>query len=628
MTRAVAAAVLLALVAACAEPPDDRPSVLLVTIDTLRGDVVGPRDGGASLTPRLDDLAARGTRFTRATSVTPLTLPTHASMLTALRPARHGLTVNGVTTSDLAPPLLPATLREQGYATAAFVSAAVLDRRYGLADAFDHYDDDFVVPGGPTAPTERRGDATVDRALAWLDAADGPVFAWVHLFDPHAPYDAPGSEGLEDRRAAYEAEVAYADAQVGRLVDGLADAGPLLVVVTSDHGEGLGEHDEDTHGLLLYESTMHVPLSASWWGAPPAGAPFAQPSVVRDDLASVLDVAPTVLDVLGLDAPTGVDGVSLVQPVAADRTAPLETRAPWFYYGASALSGVRRGSEKVVGAVDASDPGYALTDVATDPAERAPLAVDADHPLARLVASPAPAAEARAVADRDTLQALGYVGVDAPRDGDGGARVDPRTIAALLRDLDRANTAIVEGDAEQALAILDALPAERRDVSEVLYLRGRAERSAGSPDLAVASLTRAAALQPSSAGILLELSRAWFATAEDARALVTLAAARGEEPDRAVAYEASRAAAEGVLALVPGDPDGEAQWALASWRLGDVAEALARLADASAARPRDVGLLTARLGILEALARDGSPLSDPDDERATRARLDALVPGG
>ncbi len=607
---------LAASLAACGTEPTP-PSVVLITIDTLRADALGPQADGTSHTPHLDDLGARGLRFTHATSVTPLTLPTHASMLTGLRPGRHGLTVNGVTSPLFEAPALTSSLREAGYATAAFVSAAVLDRRYGLAQAFDVYDDDLLVAGGPLAPTERRGDRTVERARAWLANTDGPFFLWVHLFDPHAPYDAPGSSADASRHDRYLAEVRFADQQVGRLMESLAEHEDVLVIATADHGEGLGEHGEETHGLLLYESTMHVPLSWTWLRPKAGQASFAEPGRVRDELASAVDIAPTILDVVGLDVPPDLDGVSLAAPIASDRSAPLETRAPWFYYGASALAGARQGGDKVVGAVDAASPSFVLTDVADDPGELVQTPVDPDHPLVARVVSPAPLAEAELVASREMLAELGYISGEVRAVSDEPLR-DPRDIVDLLAALDRANSAVVAGDPAGALEILDELSDTDAEVSEVLYLRGRAARAAGRPDEAVEALARAALAQPSSAGILLELARAWLATAEDASATARLARRRGGDLDRRAAYEASRAAAESMLALVPGDPDATAQWVLATWRGGDAELALAHLDDALTERPSHLGLWTVKLQLLASLgASHAERLSDA--RRAVRA---------
>ena len=254
------------MLAACSgrapSAPARRPNVLLVTIDTLRADRVG-----RGLTPAIDALASRGVRYTNARATAPLTLPSHASILTGTLPPEHGVRVNGVAMAVR--PTLARAFSEAGYRTGAFVGAYVLDRRFGLSGGFATYDD--RIPRDPSGAArleaERRGDAVVSSALAWLaQSSTQPFFAWVHLYDPHAPYEPP-QEYLARARGsatpAYDGEVAFADAQVGRLVDWLRTSGSeanTIVVVTGDHGEGLGDHGEATHGMLAYDSTLRVPL--------------------------------------------------------------------------------------------------------------------------------------------------------------------------------------------------------------------------------------------------------------------------------------------------------------------------------------------------------------------------------
>ena len=614
MTRLRAAAVLAALaclgtLAGCGgEAP--RPSVLLVTIDTLRADAVSAWGVEADTTPRLDALAAAGARFAQATTVTPLTLPAHASLLTGWRPGRHGLTVNGVARPELPVETLAEHLGAAGHDTAAFVSAAVLQRRHGLDAGFDLYDDDLHHPGGPPRPTERRGDRTVDRALEWLGepARDAPWFAWVHLFDPHAPYAAPFRAGGEDR-AAYLDEVRWTDEQVGRLLDGLPP-GPVLVIVTSDHGESLGEHGEATHGVLIYESTMHVPLVAAWLDVGEDGTtaaatdaadeqPFA-PGTVREDVVSLLDVAPTVLDLLELPPVEDADGRSFARPLGP-RPLPLECRSPTFYYGFSPLVGVRRGATKVLGAPEADPPGWERFDLDGDPGELRPTP-GADDPLVPLAPDPVPEDEALVVTDLDTLRALGYVGASLP--SAGGPRGDPRQAMDLVDALDAANTELVQGHAATAWGVLSALGDRHDEVSELRYMRGRVLRALGRPAEAAAELAAGHALQPGSATLLVE----W------ARALLEQAAAEGGDPEGAVT------ACRKALELVPGDGEALAVWALADLQAGRAAEALARVDEALAREPAAVHLLMVRLRALGALGRDA-------EAAAVRAQLQSLAPG-
>lgn len=590
--RGLLLGVAAALLMGCGE--STRPSVLLVTIDTLRADVLAPWGGPADVAPRLSELAAQGTRFAACSTVTPLTLPAHASLLTGLRPAHHGLTVNGVSRPALPAPTLAQRLREQGYATAAFVSSLVLDHRHGLDAGFDRYDDDLHGPGAPAMPTERDGALTVTRASSWIAERSGPWFAWVHLYDPHAPYAAPGG-ATEPAREAYLDEVAYADRQLGRLLDALPSEGEILIVVTSDHGEGLGDHGEATHGLLLFESTLHVPLVMARRGVPTADFPRA--GELRSEPVSLLDVTPTLATLLELPPWPDLDGVPLLEP-SLDRPLPLESRSPLYYYGFSPLAGVRRGALKLIAAPRASPPGLVLYDLGQDPSERAGESVD-KHRLVRDLPDTRPRGEAVAVTSDDALAQLGYLGARVPTESDGVLR-DPRTALELVEGIDAANTALVLGDPLTALARLTPLRDEFGDVAELQLFLGKSYRALGRHELAVGALARAAALQPGSTGIL----------TEQAKALLERDDAQGGTGDDA------RAVLEQALRLTPNDPDAIALLALVEVVFGDPAQALALLGPALLERPRATNLLQVKARALERLGR-----------HAEAASLRATLPG-
>lgn len=596
-------AVLLALgLPSCADP-DPRPCVLVVTLDTLRADAVSAWGGRDGTTPVLDDLARRGVRFADCTTVTPLTLPAHASLFSGLRPARHGLTVNGVSAPPFAAPLLAEQMSAAGWTTGAFVSASILDHRHGLDEGFAHYDDHMHRPDGPPMPHERRGDHTVDEAVAWLEEADGPWLAWVHLYDPHAPYAAPGAEGDppaddEDPWPAYLREVAFTDAQLGRLVEAAracAD-GELLVVVTSDHGEGLGEHGEATHGVLIHETTMHVPLVMTRLDGDDATTDtFPRQGVVRDDTVSLLDVTPTLLEVLGLPVAAGLDGRSVVEP-RPGRLLPLESAIPEYYYGFSPLAGVRRDRLKLSGAPRADPPGWALVDLDDDPHELAPRAPDADDPLLRAIPSTDPVVDARLVTGADELAALGYMGPGGGPD-DAGPRRDPREAMELVVALNAANRELVDGDARQAYARLAPLRTTWGDVPELRLFLGKALRALGRHPEAHAELSLGVALNPSSTDLRLE----W------AKVLLEQAAARLDGTPTAALEQLDH-----VDRLAPGHPDVVTLRALAEVEFGDAARALELLAPALAERPRATNLLAVRMRALAALGRtdDAQALAD------------------
>src|SRR5215212_5202740 len=284
--------ILLLLLAACRREPSRPPNVLLITLDTLRADHVGAYGSRAGSTPAIDSIAARGVRFEQAGSAVPLTLPSHATILSGLLPLHHGVRNNGAGSFPSDRPTLATLFSEKGYRTAAFLGAFVLDRRFGLNRGFDVYDDE--IPRDPTLgdhlEAERRGDAVADRAAAWLSQPDSrPFFAWVHLYDAHAPYTPPEPFRTRYAASAYDGEIAFVDQQIGRLLAALEQSGQrdrTIIVVTGDHGEALGEHGELTHGLLLYEGTLRVPLIIEAPGT-------LDPHVVTTPV-SLADVAPTV----------------------------------------------------------------------------------------------------------------------------------------------------------------------------------------------------------------------------------------------------------------------------------------------------------------------------------------------
>jgi len=330
---------LLAVGVACtADPPP--PSILVVTWDTVRAD----RVGDPAVTPTWATLAAEGTVFADARTTAPLTLPAHASLLTGLQPPNHGARSNGWFTLDEGLTTWPEQAAQAGWRTGAFVSAAVLARRYGLAQGFQVYDDAVGTAADSRYFAERRADATVDAAMGWLAQVPPrePVVLWVHLFDPHRPWQSP-LPGFESR--PYDGEIAWTDQQTGRLLAAWASSGRQersVVVVTSDHGEGLGEHGESTHGFFAYDSTVRIPLVIR---VGEQVAPTAKGQTVGGP-ASLVDLAPTLAELAGLPALPG-QGRSLVSSLSSG--APVPPRELAF----EAVSGaLEYGTAPVFGVVD------------------------------------------------------------------------------------------------------------------------------------------------------------------------------------------------------------------------------------------------------------------------------------
>jgi arylsulfatase A-like enzyme/thioredoxin-like negative regulator of GroEL len=312
MRRLVWVAWLAAGTVAAASAP---PNIVLITVDTTRADRMGFLGSERGLTPHLDALAHQSVVFTRAYSQVPLTAPSHATILTGTYPQFHQVNNFGVPLAATLP-YAPEILRAHGYHTAAFVGAMVLDPVAGSVPGFergfDTYDAGFsqMPPGGDRYHTaERRGGVVVAHAIAWLNQhPHGPFFLWVHLYDPHDPYDPPEPYRSRYKSAPYDGEIAYADSAVGKLLDKLHAGGLYensMIAVMSDHGEALGDHGEDTHGMFLYDETIHVPLLFKLPGEVSAGKRV-------EGRAGLVDVLPTILETVGIAVPQQVQGESLL----------------------------------------------------------------------------------------------------------------------------------------------------------------------------------------------------------------------------------------------------------------------------------------------------------------------------
>ncbi len=342
---------------------------MLITIDTLRPDHLGCYGYKSIQTPNLDALAARGARFAQAVAAVPLTLPSHASILTGTYPAVHGVRDMGGFVLRKSPPTLATLLGRAGFRTAAFVGSAALDHHYGLNRGFETYDDEMPGAAEPAALglPERRAAAVVDRVLAWLAMRPaGRFFVWVHFFDPHAPYDPPPPYRSRYADRPYDGEIAYTDAQLGRLLGRFHELDlekNTLLVALGDHGESLGEHGESTHGIFLYDATVRIPLILSGPGVP-AG------KIIETQVRS-LDLVPTILAALQL-APGGeLQGVSLWPLLHGSGSLPpesrfayLETIYPRTHMGWSELRALRTADWKYVQA-----PQEELYDLRKDPSE-------------------------------------------------------------------------------------------------------------------------------------------------------------------------------------------------------------------------------------------------------------------
>jgi len=420
----------LALTLAHCETRRPPKHLVLVTIDTLRADRLGCYGSRDVATPHLDRLAAEGAMASEATAHVPLTRPSHVSLFTGLLPTRHGIRDNISPAALPEVPTLAATLKSAGFRTAAFVSSIVLASGAGIERGFDTYSDQFAGSGSEAQfmnTLQKRGDETLGEAITWLQAnREGRLFAWIHLYDPHDPYEPPEPYRTRYAERPYDGEVAWSDELIGRLDAALERLGlrnDTILVITSDHGEGLGEHRESLHGFFIYQTTLAVPLILR--------GPGLAPGTRLTHLARTVDVFPTVVELLGLALPEGAElsGQSLVaalrgRPVPSEPLAYAETLVPLLHFGWSDLRAVRRGPWKYIQA-----PRPELYDLGADPKELNDLAGSQPSRVQGMKAALGRELEAerresgsRAAAGSvppellEKLGALGYVGAGAPVD--------------------------------------------------------------------------------------------------------------------------------------------------------------------------------------------------------------------
>lgn len=493
-------------------------NVLIVSIDTIRADRVGSYGYAGARTPTLDALAARGLRFRQASTVMPLTLPAHASLLTGTFPAFHGVRDNGGFYLSDEHDTLAEILHNRGLRTGAFVGSFVLDSRWGLRQGFDKYFDDFDLSGSATAALDeiqRPANEVVDQALQWLGQdLEQPFFAWVHLYDPHTPYAAPEPFRAAFPRTldgAYDAEIAFVDQQIGRLIAHLTSAGQLdrtLIVAVGDHGESLGEHEEYTHGFFLYDAALQVPLIMAGPGVPHRTV---------DDQVRIVDVMPTVLEFLGLSPPDAVQGATLVPAARGERldlVAFAETWFPRYHYGWNELMAVRDGRYKFILA-----PRRELYDLQADPREQRDLSQERParvaaleqalrKMLAGLSSDAAPSAPQPIDPDAEArLRALGYVGSSSARYlDDDKERADPKDRIRLYNLLKAAATDSAAGQLDLAIEKVQQALAQDAGIIEGHTALANLYLKADRPTDAVESYQRALALDPEHLGATFSLA--------------------------------------------------------------------------------------------------------------------------
>jgi arylsulfatase A-like enzyme/predicted Zn-dependent protease len=581
-------------------PPNVAPSLVLLTLDTTRADALGCYGAARTSTPNLDALAARGTRYARALTASPLTLPAHASLLTGLDPPFHGVRDNGTAILPPSLPTLATVLAARGYTTAAFISSRVLDRRFGLDRGFQTYGDRMAAERqGEHGYAERDAEAVTSDAIAWLSRLprNRPYVLWVHYYDPHSPYSPPGEWRGASTEQRYAGEVAYMDREIRRLLGRLPMPGQTVVAAVGDHGEMLGEHGERDHGLLLYRASLEVPLVLAGPGVPSGRT--------VPDTVGTRALPATLLALLGAAEGNeafgrALPGLPAVRTSASAGPVYGETWMPATAYGWSPLRAASDTRWRFVLA-----PSPELFDFVADPAETRNLVKERGSEAQRLRSfladverasarrrAPAAAPPPEVVA---ALRSLGYLSGSSPPRANG---LDPKDGVPILKEFDRANEAMIAGRPRDALPILENLV--RRSPGNVPFLSRLSDVQAvlGRSEDALATVKEAIALNPRLDFLHLHLANTY-------KMLGRLPEARAE-------YEAA-------LALNP-------RMSQAWLALGELAKRSGRGAEERRLLERAVAADTASTAVLSRLAQIETAAGELRSAESHAAEATSLVP--
>jgi arylsulfatase A-like enzyme/Flp pilus assembly protein TadD len=517
---------LFVLFPALAAAATDPPNVILITLDTVRADRMGFLGAKLGLTPQLDALASQGVVFEHAYSQAPITPVSHATILTGTFPQYHGIRNFG----DRLPPsipFLPEILHAQGYHTGAFVGSIILDPKNGFASGFergfDVYNAGFhrqKTGERREASMQRRGEVTLGYVLEWLgQRKKGPFFLWFHLWDAHDPYNPPEPFRSRFPKAPYNGCIAYVDATVGKLLDYLRKQGlydNTLIAVAADHGESLGDHGELTHSIFLYDATIHVPLLLKLSGNRSVGQRVSS-------AASLVDLAPTILEALGQTPPPAMQGRSLL-PVIGN---PHPLNRPSFAtgdhsersFGWSALVSVRMGSKLYVRAPSpelydlASDPGATTNLYPGNHAAAVRFAIQVDNFVKRMgTGAPQALQDGLDEKSREKLSALGYMA--AGENGPATIRIDPKDRIDVANDMHDASLAIEEGKETTVIPLLLRVVAKDPQIQTAQYYLGIAYSRNGNFARAIPPLRKAVELRPDALMAQYELAICLYETGD------------------------------------------------------------------------------------------------------------------
>ena len=599
----------------------DAPNVLLVTLDTTRADHLGCYGHEGAKTPTLDRLAATGVRFDRAYAQVPLTLPSHASLLSGVHPAGTGVHVNFQGAPSAEVPLLAEFFAASGYRTAAFVAAWVLNSDFGLDRGFERYDDLSARSAGRDQQVERGADEIVDAALPWLESLEGErFFCWLHFFDPHDPYEPPAGFDVGFDHP-YDGELAFVDAELARVVDWLEARGlreTTLIVVTGDHGEGLGEHDETTHGLFLYESSLHVPLIFSQPGRLREGARVGAP-------VALVDVCPTILELSGGELPATVEGVSLRSPLDGGpfvaRPIYAETEYPLRSFHWAPLRALVVGAWKYIEAPrpelyhHEEDPGeaanlFSRNEIITGQLREALAEHRRGQAKRRAGEVQLPPGAEAALAD------LGYVGgtTELDESAELGTLADPKERTAVFRGVMRAKHLADRKEYHAAATLLSTLVTESPESDEIWGLYGTVLLELGPGEaarLAVEALEKSLRSRPDQPARLRSLGDALAAAGRDEEALSAYDRALALAPDdpqlfsrkglihaRHGELDQAREQFERQVALAPSSANAQTNLANLEFAAGQFDEGLRRLERALECDPACRPAHLARIDVL------------------------------
>lgn len=584
-------------------PDSGRPSVLLITLDTVRADHLGCYGYSQIETPAIDHLAAEGVRFSNAYAQVPITLPSHAVILTGTYPMFNG--VRDFTSPSLRGdiPTLAEILRRNGYSTAAFVSSFVLNSMWGLNRGFEVYDDNVgfdVARANSLYLLERRGDKTVDQMIKWLNQREGkPFFAWLHLYDPHSPYRPPEPFLSKYRSHPYDGEIAFDDVQVGRVIGRLHSLNlyeNTLIAVLSDHGESLGEHREDEHGFFVYNATLHVPLILKLPGSSTQGRVVTQP-------VGTVDIAQTIAQTCKIppDQTRSFQGQSLIRtiverPSASDEAVYAESYYPRNSFGWHELRAVVTAEFKYIDAPRPElynlrrDPAERLNAIAKESAVAASLRerlVNLERRFQSLERSPA-----SAKLDPETLEklkSLGYIAYQTEHAKDivSANLADPKDKISALNRILRAGDLTRLARYEEADRLLSSLEQTDLELYVIPFQKGENNLAWGRPQEALGEFRKSLSRNPTFDQAALGLGRAYFILGRDVEAAQALELALHFNPRNFLARLALAKVywrqnrldrAEPELAQVveshPGFPEGHADFGIVLAKLGKYQRAL------------------------------------------------------